>query len=752
MKSDDEEPRAAAMVPSGNASAGKPRALDAKRAVVAHIRHELRTPINGIIGYSEMLLEDAAAEGWDTITEDLTRILTAGRELLALVDGLLGARKLDDQAELDVAELGRSIRHALITPISAVTGYSELLIEDAEDTAFAGIIPDLRRIHAAGGKLAALINDIVSFSMTAEIAPGSGVSAGLSVVHDTVSMIRALAEDRGEADQIERGKLLVVDDNETNRDLLARRLERCGHQVAVASNGRRALEMLREQPFDLLLLDVMMPQMNGFEVLRHLKGDPDLRHVPVIMISALEEMDSVVGCIEAGAEDYLPKPCNPVLLHARIGAGLAKKRLHDLEREHAKRLQAQWESSKRLEDNLRKVVRYSLQKPPEEMLAESLRILITLSGAQMGAILEEDGPSLRFLCTGVPELVGTAVPWDSVAGETFTRNLMIYAPARDELRHYGPAAESCTDQVKFLLSVPIPRVISARQKLASTGSAGVLQLLFARHALSQLDPAGRPVRLDMDLSDRHDSADRLLQELFMVLPMISLGMEIQKLRQTSYQAIHELKNKLIAAQSWTNCLKEDLEAIAAEALEDDDVEEDIKLVEEAVTSGYNLAMGYLQFTKIYNPQFKDWQVNAVLREVATDIKAFADNVGGPGSVTVKVNPGEAVPERQLDPAQLKMAFFNIGKNAVEALLEHGAEAPTITILSQFRDDQVIVTIADNGKGMPKAVAENLFVPFTTQKTGGTGLGLTITKKIVDMHGGKISCESDSTGTRFHIRL
>ncbi|NOY82523.1 MAG: response regulator [Kiritimatiellaeota bacterium] len=752
MKSDDLVPHAAEKRSSGDASARNPRELDAKRAVIAHIRHELRTPINGIIGYSEMLLEDAAAEGWDTITEDLTRVLSAGQELLSLVNELLGARELAEQTDLDVAELGRSIRHALITPISAVTGYSELLMEDAEDTAFAGIIPDLRRIHSAGKKLAALIDDIVSFSMTAEIAPDSGVSAGVSVVLDTVSMIRALAENRTGADRVECGSLLIVDDNETNRDLLARRLERCGHQVAAASNGRRALEMLREQPFDLLLLDVMMPEMNGFEVLQHLKHDPELRHIPVIMISALDEMDSVVRCIEAGAEDYLPKPFNPVLLHARIGAGLAKKRLHDIEREYAKRLQTQWESAKRLEDNLRKVVRYSLQKPPEEMLAESLRILIALSEAQMGAILEEDGPNLRFLCASVPDLIGAVVPWESVAGETFTRNVITYAPARDELRHYGPAGESHTNQVKCLLSVPIPRVISARRTQASAGSAGVLQLLFARNALAQFDLAQGPLRLGMDLSGRHDSEDRLLQELFMVLPMISLGMEIQKLRQTSYQAIHELKNKLIAAQSWTNCLKEDLEAVAAEALGDEDVMEDIKLVEEAVTSGYNLAVGYLQFTKIYNPHFEVCRINTVLKEVATDIKAFADNVGGPGSVSVVVDPGQALPKRQLDPAQLKMAFFNIGKNAVEALIEHGTESPTITLLSQLRDDRIVVTIADNGKGMPKAVAENLFVPFTTQKTGGTGLGLTITKKIVDMHGGKISCESDSTGTRFQILL
>ncbi|HYY87413.1 MAG TPA: response regulator, partial [Chloroflexota bacterium] len=116
-----------------------------------------------------------------------------------------------------------------------------------------------------------------------------------------------------------------------NRDVLSRRLERQGHTVAVADNGRLALEMLGQHNFDLVLLDVMMPELNGYEVLRQLKTDATLREVPVIMISALEEIDSVVRCVALGAEDYLPKPFNPVLLRARIDACLEKKRLRDQE-------------------------------------------------------------------------------------------------------------------------------------------------------------------------------------------------------------------------------------------------------------------------------------------------------------------------------------------------------------------------------------------------------------------------------------
>ncbi len=132
-------------------------------------------------------------------------------------------------------------------------------------------------------------------------------------------------------------RLLVADDNKVNRLLLTRSLEQQGHSVASAENGRVALDMLRRERFDLVLLDMEMPEMDGFQVLEQLKGDLQLRDVPVIVTSSLEGIDSVVRCIELGAEDYLPKPVNPVLLKARIGASLEKKRLRDQQKEMMRR-------------------------------------------------------------------------------------------------------------------------------------------------------------------------------------------------------------------------------------------------------------------------------------------------------------------------------------------------------------------------------------------------------------------------------
>ena len=132
------------------------------------------------------------------------------------------------------------------------------------------------------------------------------------------------------------GRVLVVDDDPLNQALLTRSLEREGHRVGSARNGQEALEVLRETPFDVVLLDIVMPGLDGVSVLERLKRDRSLQHVPVIMISAVDEIDSVVRCIELGAEDYLPKPFNPVLLRARINAALAKKRLHEVERERVR--------------------------------------------------------------------------------------------------------------------------------------------------------------------------------------------------------------------------------------------------------------------------------------------------------------------------------------------------------------------------------------------------------------------------------
>jgi adenylate cyclase len=155
-----------------------------------------------------------------------------------------------------------------------------------------------------------------------------------------------------------QSSVLVVDDDAVNRLMLSGSLERGGHQVTTAEDGSRALDLVRAGRFDVILLDVVMPGLDGYGVLEQLKADPELRHIPVIMVTAVDDIDSAVRCIELGADDYLSKPIDPVLLGARINAGLNKKRLHDLEVEHFQevaRLNQQLEA--RVEEQMAELVR-----------------------------------------------------------------------------------------------------------------------------------------------------------------------------------------------------------------------------------------------------------------------------------------------------------------------------------------------------------------------------------------------------------
>ncbi len=139
--------------------------------------------------------------------------------------------------------------------------------------------------------------------------------------------------------------ILIADDSPINCELIAGLLEDRGYRLTIAEDGAMAMTFLRSGSFDLLLLDILMPKMNGYEILGQMKEDPGLRHIPVIMISSVSEIDSVIKCIKMGAEDYLQKPFNSVLLNARISACLEKKQLRDKERAYLARLKIETEKS-----------------------------------------------------------------------------------------------------------------------------------------------------------------------------------------------------------------------------------------------------------------------------------------------------------------------------------------------------------------------------------------------------------------------
>ncbi len=284
-----------------------------ERALAAFLRQELSGSVAAITGFIDILVDDARAQRLDHVVNDLVRMREAAEQLSALIEAAV-SRGLPTEESHRV-----SLRHDIRTPLSAIKGFGELLVEEAGETGAKSLVADLRQMLAFVDRL------------LAEIDRTAGLVAAppIDIVNSLLQGIRPLGVHDVSRVAVGLAKILLVDDNASNRDLLSRRLVREGYQVTVAADGATALALAANASFDLVLLDLMMPGMSGFEVLCRLKADAATQHVPVIMISALDELDSTVRCIEAGAEDYLHKPFNPVLLRARIGASLEKKRLVD---------------------------------------------------------------------------------------------------------------------------------------------------------------------------------------------------------------------------------------------------------------------------------------------------------------------------------------------------------------------------------------------------------------------------------------
>jgi adenylate cyclase len=314
-----------------------------RQVIAAHVAQQLVGPARAISGFQEFLVEQAHDLGLARVMPDLDRIGTAAQQLTGLIDRLVqGRAEFSARAEVDV---DAQLRHDLRTPLNAIIGYSEMMLEEAEELHEHALDDDIRVILSAAADLLAHIDSIAGLRQpnTVQELRMSGGAAGI----DAAGIERALAGREHDA-VTAPGRILVVDDVGGNRELLSRRLRREGHEVVVAESGFSALDRMAERDFDLVLLDILMPDLNGIEVLSRLKTDSRWRHIPVIMISGLKEVDAVVRCIEAGADDYLSKPFNPVLLRARIASTLEKKRRID--REH--RYLRQIESEKRRADAL----------------------------------------------------------------------------------------------------------------------------------------------------------------------------------------------------------------------------------------------------------------------------------------------------------------------------------------------------------------------------------------------------------------
>lgn len=320
---------------------------DSPPHTLAELRHHLRTPLNHIVGYSEMLLEEFKPEDVGEIPVRLRNICAAAHALLTSLN-TAAERAYSPEPHL------HSLRTTMLPFLYEISqNVGELLRETAENMTL-----DLLRIGSATAELMAFAQDPTAAkhsraSMRIDQASGQNIPGTAPV--------------------------LVVDDDEANRDLLLRQLQRLGYSVVCAASGPEALAQLKSRRFEVALVDFIMPGMDGLEVLERIKGDPVTYDIPVIIISALDEISGVTHCIEQGAEDYLFKSFDPVLLSARIKAAIERTRLRLSQRERTEELERfAYMASHDLQAPLRTITAYLqlIEKRLRDRLSADERALI----------------------------------------------------------------------------------------------------------------------------------------------------------------------------------------------------------------------------------------------------------------------------------------------------------------------------------------------------------------------------------------
>lgn len=312
---------------------------------ISHLRHDLSNGINGIIGYSELILEELEdLEDLENLDlhqqwiEKLQHINQCGKQILSFIKIRISAEKVKElTTENVIQEALKQLQEDVASPIEVINQYCEDILPFIEPK----FIADLKKIQASVTILAHLIqkldriSKIKNYILRQEKAKETQTQTQTSEHLSKTTLIQIDEQylPQSVQNKVKQGNILIVDDNEHNRELLSRQIKEQGYYVFAVDNGKEAIELIKTGQYDLIFLDVIMPEIDGYQVLQWLQNSP-WYYIPVIMISALDEIDSIVKCLEMGAEDYLHKPFNPVLLKARIKPCLEKKKLRDKDLEN----------------------------------------------------------------------------------------------------------------------------------------------------------------------------------------------------------------------------------------------------------------------------------------------------------------------------------------------------------------------------------------------------------------------------------
>lgn len=314
------------------------------------LSHDLRSPLNAIIGYSELLLETCEDRKQESICTDLRRISQAGRALVGTIHAAFEPGQIEERRQVgDSSVIDAGLDFQIRTSMNTIIGYTELILEDAVEQGYDELALELRKIREAADLFLSRLGAVCESQLQNDQIVPTGLDEttrppGPAAPNQTNSRGRNCAT----GEPRHRRQILVVEDEPMNREILSQYLLRLGHEVAMAENGQQALDMVGCRHYDLILLDIIMPVMDGFQVLAQLKADASLRDIPIIVISSLDDPEHIVQGIRMGADDCLPKPFDPVLLGARVEACLVRKGWRDQEQEYLAIIQAEREKSERL--------------------------------------------------------------------------------------------------------------------------------------------------------------------------------------------------------------------------------------------------------------------------------------------------------------------------------------------------------------------------------------------------------------------
>ncbi len=518
--------------------------------------------------------------------------------------------------------------------------------------------------------------------------------------------------------------VLIVDDNENNRDVLERRIARYGHIVETAENGREALDKIRARSYDLVLLDIMMPEMNGYQLLERVKQDPEYRNLPIIVISAIDDVESIVRCIKLGAEDYLPKPFNPSILKARISASLEKKRLRDQEEAH-------------LEDQ---AISQRIARELNTRLSLSRAAELTLDWA-MKRTSAHAGFIARILDSG-EEMVIVAVAGHSQSLQYYQNTIIPIESDSLQKAVKTILPQSSVDREDYWLTETKSRVV------IPIGRGGQVLALLILEDASEARYSNRTLSFLTSLSDRSAIAmsNALLYE------------QVQKANHAKTEFIsevsHELKNPMTSIRNYAKMLP-------SVGPVNDVQQRFIETIINNVDRMAGLVSDLSDISRIESGHLRLELEKVSLADVLADVAA-----GFMGQIEEKkqqlvIDLPDLLPPVRADSGRLGQILTNLLSNAHKYTLEGGHIRITANLMPDERAKRplVLVAIEDSGQGLTEADKEKIFTKYFRSPEGqasgtpGTGLGLRITKQLVELQGGQIWFESEyQQGSTFYFTI